>query len=118
MSCPQFIADSFAVRTAIHLAHFSTTSYAEHVALGEFYDGLLDLVDSYAEVYMGLEGRVTSWPKATVPTSEPLKILKGYLKECVVDEMAEGHDSEALKNILAEIEALTARTIYKLVNLK
>ena len=58
MSCPQFIADSLALRTAAHLAHLSADSYSEHVALGEFYEALLDLVDSYAEVYMGLTQRV------------------------------------------------------------
>ena len=117
MSCPKFIADSLAIRTATHLAHLSATSYADHMALGEFYDELLDLVDEYAEVYMGLEKRITRFPKAEVPDDEPVQMLKDYLK-LVTEEAAEDHDSEALKNVLAEIEALTARTIYKLVNLK
>jgi hypothetical protein len=117
MSCPKFIADSFAIRTATHLAHLSATSYADHMALGEFYDGLLGLVDEYAEIYMGLEKRITRFPKAEVPDDEPVQMLRDYLK-LVTEEAAEDHDSEALKNVLAEIEALTARTIYKLVNLK
>ena len=117
MSCPKFIADSFAIRTATHLAHLSSTSYAEHVALGDFYDGLLGLVDEYAEIYMGLEKRITAFPKVTLPDDEPVQMLEDYL-QLVTEEAAEDHDSEALKNVLAEIEALTARTIYKLVNLK
>lgn len=117
MSCPKFIADSFAVRTATHLAHLLSTSYAEHVALGEFYDGLLGLVDQYAEIYMGLEKRITTFPKVGLPDDEPVQMLEDYL-QLVVEEAAEDHGSEALKNVLAEIEALTARTIYKLVNLK
>lgn len=32
MSCPQFIAESMALRTAAHLAHLSSESYAQHVA--------------------------------------------------------------------------------------
>jgi hypothetical protein len=43
--------------------------------------------------------------------------MDDYLEQ-VRAEMAEDHGSEALKNILAEIEELTARTLYKLRNLK
>lgn len=118
MSCPKFIADSFALRTAVHLAHLSSTAYAEHVALGEFYEALLDKVDEYAEIYMGLGKRIANFPKAVPPDDEPVAMLREYLDECVRPELGEDHESEALKNVLAEIEALTARTIYKLVNLK
>lgn len=118
MSCPKFVAESFAVRTAAHLAHLSSASYAQHVALDEFYSGLLDLIDKYAEIYMGLTKRVTRWPGAAVPSSDdPEQLLRDYL-ETVRAEMAEDHDSQALMNTLAEVEELTTRTLYKLVNLK
>lgn len=118
MSCPSFIVQSFAVRTSAHLLHLSTKSYAQHVALGDFYDALLDLTDKYAEVYMGLEGQITSWPgPATVERKDPVALLEDYL-DLVQAEAAEDHDSEALANILAELEELTARTLYKLRFLK
>lgn len=118
MSCPQFVATSLALRTATHLAHLSSRSYAEHVALGDFYDGLVPLVDTYAELYMGLTQRIKSWPKAELPDDEPVQMLREYLAEHVRPELEDDHGSEAMKNTLAEIEALTLRTIYKLVNLK
>ena len=118
MSCPAFIAQSFALRTATHLAHLSSKSYAEHVALGEFYTALAGLVDEYAEIYMGLTQRIKNFPAVTPPDDEPVQMLRDYLTEHVRPEMEEDHGSEAMKNVLAEIEALTARTIYKLVNLK
>lgn len=117
MSCERFIAESFAVRTAAHQAHLSSTSYAQHMALDEFYNGIVDLADKYAEVYMGLTKRIESFPNATVPRGAPVDILADYL-DLVHDEMAEDSDSQALMNILAEIEELTARTLYKLKNLK
>ena len=59
MSTPaEFIARAFAVRTAAHLAHLRSRSYAEHVALGGFYDALIGLVDSYAEAHQGLFGLI------------------------------------------------------------
>jgi DNA-binding ferritin-like protein len=117
VSCPKFIVDSFALRTAAHLAHLTTTSYAQHVALGEFYTALLEKIDTYAEVYMGLVTRPTTYPSAVIPRGDIAAAMDDYLEQ-VRAEMAEDHGSEALKNILAEIEELTARTLYKLRNLK
>lgn len=118
MSCPQFIVQCLAVRTSAHLLHLSTKSYAHHVALGDFYDTLIDLTDKYAEVYMGLNGQVTSWPSPTsLGTHNPVSLLEDFL-ELVQEEQAEDTESEALKNILAELEELTAQSLYKLRFLK
>lgn len=117
MNCPAFIARSFALRTAAHLLHLSSTSYAQHVALNEFYDALTPLVDDYAEVYMGLEGRIKSFPAISPPAGAPVDLLNTYL-DLIKTELAEDDSTESLKNILAEIEAITARAIYKLQNLK
>lgn len=117
MSCPQFIADSMALRTAAHLAHLSSESYAQHVALGDFYAGLVDLVDQYAEVYMGTEGRIKSFPPAAPPAGNLISHLTSYLG-AVAGEQAEDGKNRALGNILDEIQALTAQTIYKLRFLK
>jgi Family of unknown function (DUF5856) len=116
MSCPNFIAQSFAVRTAAHLLHLSSSSYSQHVALGDFYEALAGLVDRYAEAYMGMNALVKSWPSKTPPNETPTGLLEDYL-EFVQAEQGED-ESEALENILAEIEELTMRTLYKVRNLK
>lgn len=113
MSCPQFIAESMALRTAAHLAHLSSESYAQHVALGDFYSALIDLVDQYAEVYMGTDGRIKSFPPVTPPAGNLISHLTAYL-DTVAAEQAEDGENRALGNILDEIQALTAQTIYKL----
>lgn len=41
----------------IHVFHWLTTSYAQHKALGDLYDGIHDLTDNFMEVYMGKYGR-------------------------------------------------------------
>jgi hypothetical protein len=106
-----------AVRTAAHMMHLSAPSYARHIALNEFYDGLLDLADEYAEVYMGLEAQVKSWPAPMpVERTDPVILLEDFLE--LVEEEAEDSDSQALLNALAGMEELTARTLYKLRNLK
>lgn len=117
MSCPQFVADSMAVRTAAHLAHLSSQSHAEHVALNDFYDGLLPLIDRYAEVYMGAYGRIASFPAAELPKGNPIAVLTAY-SDKVDAEALEHVKDQALANILAELQALTSQTIYKLRYLK
>lgn len=116
MSCPEFIAGSFAVGTAARLLHLTTSSYAQHVALADFYSAQSDLIDKYAEVYMGLERRPSSFPSVRPPAASPVELLEGYLSD-IHDELRDC-EAESLKNILAEIEELTARTIYKLKYLK
>jgi hypothetical protein len=106
-----------AVRTAAHFLHLSSSSYAQHVALGDFYTALTDLIDKYAEVYMGLEDQIKSWPSGTLPSGSPVSVLSDYLLS-VRKEQKEDNDSQALLNILAELEELTAQTLYKLKFLK
>ena len=116
MSCPDFIAQSFAVRTAAHLLHLTSSSYSQHVALADFYTSLAGMIDRYAEVYMGVEGQIKAFPSKTPPSETPIGLLEGYL-EFVQAEQGDD-ESEALENILAEIEELTAQTLYKLRFLK
>lgn len=37
----------------MHVFHWQTTKYAEHVALGDLYSGIQDLSDNFMEVYIG-----------------------------------------------------------------
>lgn len=118
MSCPKFIAQAFAMRTAAHLAHLSTGSYARHMALGSFYDALLTLTDRYAETYMGLNKQMKSFPSVQTPTGDPVDMLEDFLATVQAEQAEDEETSEALENILSEIEELTATTIYKLRDLK
>lgn len=112
----ELITRCFAARTAAHLAHLKTKKYATHVALGEFYDGVVGAADSFAECYQGVFGVITSYPDSPVPAGElgPVKELRDWLVE------HRGHAARGqreLENLLDEITALCDRTIYKLVNL-
>ena len=64
MSCQTFVARAFAVRTAAHVAHLTTTSYAQHIALDEFYTALLlDALGLPRALFTPLfaVGRVAGW---------------------------------------------------------
>lgn len=114
----QLVSKCLAVRTAAHKSHLTTRSYARHVALGDFYDALVDAMDEFAEVYMGLEGRFDSLPNAAVPADQPLEFIRELVSwlESNRDAASAGH--KALENIVDNITALAARTIYKLETLR
>lgn len=113
-----FIASSFQYRTAAHQLHLAAKTYAHHVALGDFYEELTELTDKFAEVYQGLNSQVKTYPAVPTPKeTDPIALLDDYLTE-VQAEQREYMSSQALLNILAELEEITARTLYKLKYLK
>jgi len=105
-------------RTSAHLMHLQTKSYAQHMALGSFYEGIGDLVDSFVEAYQGLHGVIDSYPSGyTVPSKEPVTELQSLSD--TVKSMRKGLVTEGqLQNIIDEIASLIDSTIYKLKNLK
>ena len=50
--------------TAAHVHHWNTESYAQHQALGTFYDELSDLADSFVEAVLTEKGKIISSEKA------------------------------------------------------
>ena len=54
----QYISTLFASRTQAHIFHLQTTSYAQHIALGAYYDGIIDATDALVELIQGRYGIV------------------------------------------------------------
>ena len=103
--------------TNTHFFHFSTNSYSQHKALGNYYDEIVDLVDDYVEAYMGCYEQIKSFPSVYHQPKEPLKYLES-LKSFVKDANADLPKEQELVNIVAEIQQLIDSTIYKLKYLK
>lgn len=113
----QLVSKVFAARNAAHLAHWSTGSYAQHVALGDFYDGTIDLIDKLVEAYQGNFGKIG---KVTFKEAEDnvLGLLEGDAV-WINDHRTEiANGVAALENIVDELTGLYLSTIYKLRNLK
>lgn len=111
----EFIALLFLSRDVAHKAHLNTTSYAEHKALGGFYDGIIDLADKFAEAYMGRTGkRIGDLPDLKTPKTEIVKTLKAHME--VIEEMRDFVPKEdtPLQNIIDEIVGLYLSTLYML----
>lgn len=110
--------------TVIHIAHLGITgpgSYAAHIALGDFYDGIGDLADSLTEHYQGITGKIMEFPDTcSIPRLKTAEACCGYLKALRADvdkEQATMPYSE-INNVLDEVKSLIDSTCYKLTFLK
>ena len=102
--------------TTTHIMHLQTPSYAEHMALGAFYEGIGDLVDTFVESYQGKYGILQNYPKTyELPADEPVSYLKALGAEVEQYRRQTGfpQDSE-LQNELDNIANLINGTLYKL----
>lgn len=94
----------------MHLTHLQTTSFAEHKALNAYYDGILDLTDSFTEVYFGRFKRID----IVIPEAKMLSAVE-HLKEMqkMIDGERDNYSSE-LQNIMDEMLGLINKTLYLL----
>jgi hypothetical protein len=114
----EIVSVLFLSREQAHRAHLKTKSYAQHVALGDFYDAVVDLADNFAEVSQGTYGLLPDIPYKP-PVKGAIDDVLEELLECVEDcrgKFDKPCDGPLL-NILDEIGALFAKTLYKLRNL-
>ena len=109
----------FLSREMAHRAHLKTTSYAQHVALGEFYDEVVDLADEFAEVFQGTYGIIKDVPYGKAGSGDIADLLDGQLEK--IEDLRGAFDKaydKPLQNIIDTVCALYSRTLYKLRNLK
>lgn len=106
----------FEARQVTHNCHLKTKSFAEHEALGGFYEGVLGLVDEFVESYQGQYGLLEDCELKVEAVSNPVQYLEDCAKLFALgrDELKDAH----LQNLIDEVVALTYRTVYKLKFLK
>jgi len=118
-SIGNLIAILFLSREITHREHLKTDSYAQHMALGSFYEDIIGLADSLAEAYQGRVGRITDIPYLGGNTKgEIVQILKKLLEKVEEERKVCCPDDSTIQNIIDEVIALYLSTIYKLTFLK
>lgn len=104
--------------TAAHLLHLQSRSYAQHVALGDFYSALQDLADGLIEAYQGKYGIVTGYPMGpSQPNADPIAFM-AQLSDYVRNTRAGVASDSELQNDIDLIQTLIGSTLYKLTNLR
>lgn len=112
----EFVGLLFLARDVTHSVHLNTRSYAKHMALASFYEGIIPLADSFAEAYQGRHGMIGPIAlQAAKKTSNVLEFLQAQLDEIesVRYDVVDRKDT-ALHNIIDEVVALYLSTLYKL----
>lgn len=112
----QFTSTMLNAVTIAHMLHFQSTSYAEHMALGSFYDDLGDLIDDFVEQYQGeYEVLISGYTTSFKLPEDALTWLNGL---CDYIEKVRRGDSfpqySPLQNKVDEIAELVDQTRYKL----
>ena len=113
----ELVARTFAARDAAHRAHWKTTSYAQHVALGDFYDTVIERIDEVVECYQGEFGLIGDFSVELTAVSN----ISAYLAEEMgwVQESRQAicRGSTSIENLLDGLISAYQRTLYKLNNL-
>jgi len=99
--------------TAAHVHHWNTSSYAEHQALGEFYDKLSDLADTFVEATLLEKGKIISSEKALFLGENGLELVKYVYTQTYVYRNSPGFPQVSeVQNIVDEIAALCRHTEF------
>lgn len=110
MTPGKFIGLLLQSRDSMHLAHWASTKYGEHKTLNEYYDGILELTDSFVEKYAGRNGRVT----IVVPESRAeIPVLHLKRLRAIIEAERVNYSSD-LQNIMDEMIGLVNETLYLL----
>tara|TARA_X000000368_G_C23053538_1_gene722694 strand:+ start:2491 stop:2970 length:480 start_codon:yes stop_codon:yes gene_type:complete len=117
-----FFSKLFESKEMSHIYHLQTKgeegSYAKHMALGSYYEGVLNLIDEIIEVYQGQYGIVENYQvidtSATSKTDaiEYFESLANDIKENKFKAIKE--EDTHLHSLLDDIVCLIYKTLYKL----
>ena len=109
----------FTTRNLVHFAHWQTGSVAQHMALGDFYEAIVDAADDIVENYQGEFGLLSGLE------TECAKLDKDIIEYILEDanwvrtnqeKICKG--SKAISSLVDILMAAYNKTLYKLKNLK
>jgi DNA-binding ferritin-like protein len=112
-----FAATMLHSATNTHFFHWNTDSFSKHMALGEYYEEIVELVDDLVESYMGCYEQIKTFPSVYHQPKEAVKYMES-LKNFVDDARKDLPQETQIQNIIDEIAQLIDSTLYKLRFLK
>jgi len=99
--------------TAAHIHHWNTASYAQHEALGDFYEKLPYLADTFVEATLLEKGKIISSEKALFLGENGLELVRYVYNETYKYRNASGFpQASEVQNIVDEIAALCRHTEF------
>lgn len=115
----RLIAILFLSREVAHREHLNTKSFAQHMALGSFYDDIIDNADAIAEAYQGRHGLIGKIPMLTEDINGDIAdVLEKHLG--MIEKLrytAVEKSDTAIQNLIDTAVETYLSTLYKLRNL-
>jgi hypothetical protein len=107
-------------RNQAHVFHLQTQSFAEHNALNNYYDGVVDLFDGIIESYQGKYGIIKNFKTFKIEQYKNCKKTISYFEKLldIIDENRESIEDTYIQNQIDTVQELINLTIYKLKFLK
>lgn len=109
----EFVAALLHSGTVAHFMHWATNSFAAHDALGTYYAEIIDLVDEFAESYMGRHEQLKKFPADFHNADDPKKYFESMRRFVAESRQHLPQDTE-LQNLIDEIADLINSTLFKL----
>lgn len=114
----EFILSLLHAATNAHLLHWQTKSFAEHMALGEFYEAFPGLIDALVEATQGVTGEIIEFPADYYPPAEDGLTELLELREFFIENRDVMPKDREIQNLLDGIGDQIDSTLYKLRFLK
>lgn len=104
--------------TNLHILHLRASTSGEHLALGEAYESLTDLADTFIEAYQGKYAKIESYgSEYNPPPQSSTEYVVGFI-DWLGQHRQEIPQDTYLQNIVDEIEQALASALNKLRNYK
>ena len=104
--------------TNLHILHWQSKSFAQHVTLGELYSAVEETTDEFVEAYMGKYGQLDNLPEFySAPNSDPVKEVETLYDHITALRQELPQDSE-LQQLVDNIVDSLDSALYKLRFLK
>jgi len=110
----------FHSQTQVHMLHLQTTSYSEHKALQNYYEGIDGLIDGLVESFQGKYGIIGGYKSYDIEgyksTESTIKYLQGLCGK--VEDLRDCCKDSYIQNQIDTVCELINSTLYKLRFLK
>lgn len=118
----EFVGTLLHSATIAHIKHLQAVgegSYAKHIALGDYYEEIVEATDTLAEAIQGCLGEIIESypPMFGNPATDALEYLKS-IREYVIENREAISDYSNIQNEIDNIMSLLDSTIYKLTFLR
>jgi Zn-dependent M32 family carboxypeptidase len=119
-NCEEMVSKLLHSRTQSHVFHLQTKSYAEHKALQNYYEDVVDLIDEITESYQGKYGIIEGYKSYDIVKYQNNSQIIKYFQDLEndVEKLRETIKESYLQSEIDNVTKLINSTIYKLKYLK